>query len=281
MRFDGLCVCAWLVWRALAALLRTMASPVELFVCHQTARGWRAGFLNNDTLFLLAAASLRHARRCRWRLLRIALDVVMVTRPDASIRIEWRLATLHHEVTRELQAATATCKRLLKLLPSHFVSLEPPPCANIELFVAYRLSLVNESREARSRYNAVALLLQQVTKTKGRSMWRLLRGRTALAYFHVLRRLELRLTAWTAPPRSLEQVRNNAIMFASAAARLLGRAAEGAISLGEFQIDPCGLTPRFICRRRISRESLATVRKLQDEAESAFDCLMQGLRMLC
>ena len=199
MRFDGLCVCAWLVWRALAALLRTMASPVELFVCHQTARGWRAGFLNNDTLFLLAAASLRHARRCRWRLLRIALDVVMVTRPDASIRIEWRLATLHHEVTRELQAATATCKRLLKFLPSHFVSLEPPPCANIELFVAYRLSLVNESREARSRYNAVALLLQQVTKTKGRSMWRLLRGRTALAYFHVLRRLELRLTARTAP----------------------------------------------------------------------------------
>ena len=124
----------------------------------------------------------------------------MVTRPDASIRIEWRLATLHHEVTRELQAATATCKRLLKFLPSHFVSLEHPPCANIELFVAYRLSLVNESREARSRYNAVALLLQQVTKTKGRSMWRLLRGRTALAYFHVLRRLELRLTARTAPP---------------------------------------------------------------------------------
>ena len=151
MRFDGLCVCAWLVWRALAALLRTMASPVELFVCHQTARGWRAGFLNNDTLFLLAAASLRHARRCRWRLLHIALDVVMVTRPDASIRIEWRLATLHHEVTRELQAATATCKRLLKFLPSHFVSLEPPPCANIELFVAYRLSLVNESPARRAR----------------------------------------------------------------------------------------------------------------------------------
>ena len=112
-------------------------------------------------------------------------------------------------------------------------------------------------------------------------MWKLLRCRAALAYFHILRRLELRLTALTAPPRSLEEVRGSAIMCASAAERLLGQAAILAIEIREFQIDPYGLTPRFISRRCIPRDSLVGGRLFQDEAETAFECFMDGLRMRC
>ena len=258
-----------------------MASPVELSNWHKTARGWRAGFVSEGALLVLAAASLRHAKRCRWRLLRIALDVVVVTRPNSTLRIEWRLATLHRTATRERQAAMASCGRLLKVLPKTFANMQPPPHANVELWVANQQSLRSETLEARSRYNAVTLLLRQVTDTRGKSMWKLLRCRAALAYFHILRRLELRLTALTAPPRSLEEVRESAIMCASAAERLLGQAAYLALEIREFQIDPYGWTPRFISRRCIPRDSLVGGHLLQDEAEAAFMCFMDGLRMLC
>ena len=253
--------------------------PQEHMRRHESALGFRAAFLSDSAVAFTSATSLRVARRFRWRLLGMALQVRVLTMPHSPCRLAWRVNVLHERMIADVRVATTTCIAALRELPRQFASMVLPQ-GDTELPEARRTSLVTESRDARARWNRATLLLQRVTQTRGHGMWVRLRGQTCLFYFHVMRRLELRLTVLDAPRMVLEAVRNCAVMLAQAGQTILGDAATRGIEMREFQVDPFGLTPRLMSRRAIPRMSLVAGRLLQEQAEEAFELFIQGLKLL-
>ena len=252
--------------------------PQEHMRRHESALGFRAAFLSDSAVAFTSATSLRVARRFRWRLLGMALQVRVLTMPFPC-RLAWRVNVLHEQMIADVRVATTTCSAALRELPRQFANMVLPQ-GDRELHEARRTSLVTESRDARARWNRATLLLQRVTQTRGHGMWARLRGQTCLFYFQVMRRLELRLTVLDAPALVLRAIRNSAIMLAAAGQRILGTAATRGIEMREFQIDPYGLTPRLLSRRAIPRMSLVAGRLLQEQAEEAFELFIQGLELL-
>lgn len=262
------------------AMSRGAALPARHLELHGAAMGFRAEWLGDSDVALSSAASMHLARTMRWRLLGLALRIRLAWQPDLRCRLAWRVQTLHEDALEEVCVATGTLRELLRTLPRSFAQRAVALGPNQSFDRARRGSQVAEARDARARYNSVTDLLRQVHASRGHATWRRLRGPAMLVFMHVLRRLELRLTALETPPLVLEGLRNCAVMFANVSHRLLGEAALRGIALREMEIDPFALTPRILCREMLPRNSVVAGRLLQERAETAFEDFLQGLRRL-
>ena len=204
------------------------------------------GFLSDSAVTSASATSLRVAKRIRWRLLGMAL-------------VAWRADVLHNQMIAEMRRATTKCSATLRELRKKVGNIALPKSDRAS-HAARRDSLVFEARDARERWNKATGLLQRVAQTRGHRMWAHLRGRACLFYFHVMRRLELRLTELDAPPEFLRSIRKCAMLLANSAEKVLGDDATKGMSMRELRIDPFGLTPRIRCDHKIPRMSVVSGR---------------------
>jgi len=261
----------------------TALLPDEHILAHLASPGFRGGLLSDSNVVVASGVSWRLSKVLRWRLLGMALYVRNLSQPHQRCVIAWRVECLHLEMLQDFRVSAETSAALLRTFPSALTRAPLPlgPAADHEiraLMEARRESQVLYAREGRSKFNTVTALLRRVSARLGHSVWKSLRGVAALVFFQIFRWLELKLTALQVD--AVDAVRHVAVMWANVSHKLLGASALRGIEWREFQVDPCGLTPRVITRRRLPADAIASCRAMQEEAELALRTFREGLETM-